>query len=165
MTVKPRRSYEAGHRPKFLVIVDETEECDRAVYFAARRAGRVGAELALLAVISPPEFQHWLGVGTVMEAEAGEEAQRRLDVASACARDLTGADPQLVIRTGAKAEQVLAVIEEDEDIALLVLAAGSGPDGPGPLVAGLAGKGAASFPVPIAIVPGGLSDRDIDALA
>ena len=83
MTVKPRRSYEAGHRPKFLVIVDETDECDRAVYFAARRAGRVGAGLAMLTVIAPPDFQHWLGVGSVMQAEAEDEASQRLDAAAA----------------------------------------------------------------------------------
>ena len=38
MSAKRRRTYEAGHRPKFLVVIDETPECDRAVYFAARRA-------------------------------------------------------------------------------------------------------------------------------
>ena len=26
-----RRSYEAGHKPKFLVVIDESPECDRAV--------------------------------------------------------------------------------------------------------------------------------------
>ena len=36
-----RRSYEAGHKPKYLVVIDDTEECDRAVYWAAaRRAHR-----------------------------------------------------------------------------------------------------------------------------
>ena len=30
-----RRSYEAGHKPKWLVVIDDTAECDRAVYFAA----------------------------------------------------------------------------------------------------------------------------------
>lgn len=165
MTVKPRRSYEAGHRPKFLVIVDETDECDRAVYFAARRAGRVGAGLAILAVVAPPDFQHWLGVGSVMQAEAEEEASQRLDAAAARARSVAGIEPERLVRTGLKADEILSLIEEDEDVSLLVLAAGTGKEGPGPLVAHLAGKAAGSFPVPIAIVPGGLRDADIDALA
>ncbi len=33
-----RRSYESGHRPKFMVVVDKTPECARAVHFASRRA-------------------------------------------------------------------------------------------------------------------------------
>ena len=165
MTLKPRRSYEAGHRPKFLVVVEDSEECDRALYFAARRAGRVGASLVLLAVISPADFQHWLGVGSLMEAEASEEAAQRLEAAAARARAIAGIEPERIVRTGQKADEILALIEEDEDISLLVVAAGSGAEGPGPLVSHLAGKTAASFPIPIAIVPGALRDADIDALA
>ena len=33
-----RRSYEAGHKPKYLVVIDDSPECDRAVYYASRRA-------------------------------------------------------------------------------------------------------------------------------
>ena len=76
MTGKPRRSYEAGHRPKFLVVIDETPECDKALYFAARRAGRIGADLLMLWVINPPDYQHWMGVGDLMKAEAEEEARK-----------------------------------------------------------------------------------------
>ncbi len=47
---------------------------------------------------------------------------------------------------------------------MLVLAAGTGAEGPGPLVSTLAGRGAGSFPIPITIVPGHLSDAEIDAM-
>ncbi len=170
MPVKPRRSYEAGHRPKFLVVVDETPECGRAVHFAARRASRVGADIAMLAVVEPSEYRHFLGVGEVIMAEASDEARKRLDASAALIRRLAGLQPQEVVREGVPAEEIVALIEEDEDISLLVLAAGDGPEGPGPLLTALAGKGFAgrglgSFPVPIAIVPGGLGDAEIDALA
>jgi hypothetical protein len=55
------------------------------------------------------------------------------------------------------------LIEEDQDIAILVLAAGSSKEGPGPLVASIAGKTAA-FPVPVTVVPQDLSDEDIESL-
>jgi hypothetical protein len=45
-----------------------------------------------------------------------------------------------------------------------VLAAGTGKEGPGPLITNLA-KTAATFPIPVAIVPGQLSDDDIEAMA
>ena len=72
--------------------------------------------------------------------------------------------PERVIREGEKAKQLLKLIEEDEDIAILVLAAGAAKEGPGPLVASIAGKGAA-FPIPVTVVPQNLSDEEIDSLA
>lgn len=165
MTGKPRRSYETGHRPKFLVVVDETPECDKAAYFAARRAMRIGANVVMLAVIPPPDFQGWLGVGDVMQAEAEEEARQRLDAVGARIRSVAGLDPEAVVRTGTPAEEIVTLIDEDEDISLLVLAAGTGTDGPGPLVTALAGNASGSFAVPIAIVPGQLGEAEIDALS
>jgi len=162
-----RKSYEPGHQRKFLVIVDETPECDRAVYYSARRAARTGGKLTLLAVISVSGEvgQQWLGVGDLMKEEAREEAEGRLDHYAARARNLAGIDPERVLRDGVKADEILKYIDEDEDIGILVLAAGIGKEGPGPLVTSLAGVASANFPVPITIVPGGLTDEELDALA
>lgn len=160
-----RRAYEPGHRPKLLVIVDDTPECTRAVLFAARRARRSGANIVMLAIIVPEEGQPWLGVGDIMQAEAEAEANERLDKAAMVVRREAGFEPERVIRTGKPAEAVMDQIEEDEDVAVLVLAAGTGKEGPGPLVSLIAGRVAASFPVPVTIVPGGLADADFEALA
>jgi hypothetical protein len=70
-----------------------------------------------------------------------------------------------VIREGARAEELLKLIEDDEDIAVLVLAAGTGKEGPGPLVTAIVGKNSGTFPVPITIVPGTLDDDAIAAIA
>lgn len=163
--VKKRRSYETGHRAKFLVVVDDSDECAKAIRFAARRCARVGAAIVLLAIAPPPEHETWLGVGEVMRAEAEAEAEKRLDEAAVAVRSLAGLEPEKLVRTGDKADELLKLIEEDEDISLLVLAAGLGREGPGPLVSTLAGKSSASFPIPLAIVPGHLDDEEIDALA
>lgn len=165
MTVGRRQSYAAGHRAKFLVVVDDTPEGDRALYFAARRAARTGVGLVLLTVISAADFQSWLGVGEVMKAEAEEEAGKMLDAAAARARAIAGIEPERLVRAGLKSDEVIKLIEEDADIALLVLAAGTSSEGPGPLVSMLATSAGAKFPIPVAIVPGHLADEDIDALA
>ncbi len=109
--------------------------------------------------------QQWLGVGELMREEAHEEVQKRLDHYAARAKNLAGIEPERVIREGAKAEEVLKLIDEDEDIAVLVLAAAAGNEGPGPLVSSLAGSGSGTFPIPITIVPGNLTDEELDALA
>jgi nucleotide-binding universal stress UspA family protein len=163
---RKRRSYEAGHKPKFLVVIDDTEECDRAVYFAARRAARVGVGVIMLRVIETKDRnQQWLGVADIMRAEAHEEANTVLDRYEARAK---GVDDSIVVeravREGDTAAEILNLIEEDEDIAVLVLAAAASKEGPGPLVSSL-GKTAGSYPVPVAIVPGQLTDEELDALA
>ncbi|MEC8545835.1 MAG: universal stress protein, partial [Pseudomonadota bacterium] len=48
-------------------------------------------------------------------------------------------------------------------ISTLVLAAGVSANGPGPLVTAL-GTGKSDFHVPVTVVPGDLSDGEIDAL-
>jgi nucleotide-binding universal stress UspA family protein len=147
--VKRRRSYETGHRPKFLAVVDDSEECAKAVRFAARRCARLGAVDRAARRGDPARADEtWLGVGEVMQADAEAEAQKLIDAAAAAVRALAGLEPEKVVRTGDKADEVVKLIEADEDISLLVLAAGTGRDGPGPLVSALAGKSAAHLPDP-----------------
>ena len=163
---RKRRSYEAGHKPKFLVIIDDTPECDRALYFATKRAARVGAHVVMLRVIGTQDRnQQWLGVADIMKAEANEEAKAALDTATERAKKIAAKlKPERVVREGDIATEILGLIENDEDIALLVLGAGTAKEGPGPLVSSLTST-AGAFPIPVAIVPGHLSDDDIDALA
>ena len=159
---RKRRSYEAGHKPKFLVVIDDTPECDRALYFASRRAARIGGSVIMLRVIGTQDRnQQWLGVADIMKAEANEEAKGALDSAER-ARKIAKIKPERIVREGDIATNV-GLIENDEDIALLVLGAGVSKEGPGPLVANLSTT-AGEFPIPIAIVPGHLSDEDLDAL-
>ena len=163
---RKRRSYETGHKPKFLVIIDETPECDRALYFATKRAARVGAHVVMLRVIGTQDRnQQWLGVADIMKAEANEEAKIALDKASDRMKKISAKmKPERVVREGDIATEIVGLIEHDEDIALLVLGAGVSTEGPGPLVSNLTST-AGAFPIPVAIVPGHLSDEDIDALA
>ena len=161
---RKRRSYEVGHKAKFLVIIDDTSECDRAVYYASRRAARVGVSVVMLRVIENRDHgQQWLGVADIMRAEAHEEANAMLATFAARSNGIAGITPQCVIREGEVAEEILKLIEEDEDISVLVLAAGIGTEGPGPLVSSL-GTTAGAFPIPVAIVPGHLSDEELDSM-
>jgi nucleotide-binding universal stress UspA family protein len=126
---------------------------------------RTGGGLVLLYVIVPSEFTQWVGVENIMRAEAMEEAEEALSRAADVVRNATGIEPQLVIREGVRADEIVKLIEDDEDIAVLVLGAGTDKEGPGPLVSAIAGKAAGTFPVPITIVPGHLDDAAISALA
>jgi len=160
-----RRGNDAGHIRKYLVVIDDTEECDRAVFWAAKRAAHTKSGIVMLLVIEPGERnQQWLGVADIMKAEAEEAAHAALDKYAARIGDIAGIAPERVVREGEPAAEIVKLIEENTDIGILVLAAGTGKEGPGPLVSSVA-KNAGSFPIPVAIVPGHLSDEELDALA
>jgi nucleotide-binding universal stress UspA family protein len=164
MTLR-RQSYQTGHAPKCLVIVDDSAEWDRAVRYAVRWAVRGGGSVVMLRLIeTEDQNQQWLGVADLMRAEAHDAANDVLDRATALAGTLGAAAPERVIREGDPTEQILETIDADHDIAMLVLAANSGAEGPGPLVVQLT-KTVGAFPIPVLIVPGDLSDTDIDALS
>jgi nucleotide-binding universal stress UspA family protein len=162
--VTRRLSGEAGHRRKFLAVVDETPECERAVFYAARRAANTNGGLILLFLIAPGDFQHWLGVEQVMREEAMERAEQVMSKFATLAREQCGIEPETVIREGIGVEPIHGLIEEDQDIAILVLAASAAKEGPGPLVSSIAGREAA-FPIPVTVVPANLTDEDIESLS
>src|SRR3979409_345433 len=160
-----RRSYETGHKPKCLVIVDDTAEWDRAVYYASPWAIRIGGGVVMLRIIeTEDQNQQWLGVADIMRAEAHEDANAALDRAAGRANGVAAITPERVIREGDPTEQILDVIDKDVDISMLVLAANHGPEGPGPIIT-MTAKIVGSFPIPVTIVPGDLSDEDIDGLS
>jgi len=148
---------------KFLVVLDDSRECLNAMRFAAMRASSTGGGVEILAVIPPDEFQHWIGVGDVMRAEARERIEAHFEVFAKWMRDRQGVDPNLVIREGEPVPEILEVIREDPRIGVLVLGAGAGKGGPGPLVTQLT-KASGTLPVPITIVPGEMSKERLEEI-
>ncbi len=137
---------------KFLVILDDSRECLNAMRFAAMRAAKTGGGVQILSVIPPDEFQHWIGVGEVMREETRERIEAHFEVFAKWMRDRQSVDPRLVIREGQPVDEIMAQINEDPEIGILVLGAGSGRKGPGPLVSAMT-KLAGSSPIPFTIVP------------
>lgn len=150
------------YKRKFLVVIDETEECDRALTFAAFRTKRTGGTVVLMTVVPQPEFVG-LGVEDVLRAEAVEEAERNLDQRLARIRDIGDVRAETVIREGNAAEQIESVIDKDHDIAILVLAASRSAEGPGALVTHFAAR-ANVLPIPLTVVPGRMTDEEIIAI-
>ena len=165
---KKRRSFEAGHRRKFLIVVDESVEVEVALFYVASRIAHSSGSIVMLFVIEPQEFQQWMGVRQMQLEEETAKAKalfrmfrRKLGLAG-----FDQVATEEIIREGEKANEIVRLIDEDEDIAILVLGASTDAKGPGPLVSTLAtGKAAGSFPIPITVVPGNLALDDIKALA
>lgn len=151
-------------RRKFMVVVDTTPECLTALRYAARRASHTRGGVSMLYVIEPEDGQIWRSVGERMRQEARAQAEKRLNALAAEVQATAGVTPEFSIREGRPSEEILAYLNEDHQISILVLAAGVGGEGPGPLVSTLVGQMSGRMPVPITVVPGSLSLQQIDAL-
>jgi len=159
-------SVEEAVNPRvFLVVVDESEELQTALHYAARRAAHTGGRIALLYVIEPSELQHWISIEKLAREERREEAEELVQRLCEEIAPIAGMMPIVYIREGRRRDELLALIAEEPSISILVLAAGTGPEGPGPLITYLTGKPAARLRIPITIVPGGLTLEQLDAVS
>ena len=151
-----------------LVIVDESPEVDAALFFCASRIVHSTGDIVLLYVIEPQDFQSFMGVRQVHieEETAKAKALFRLFRRKLNAVGFENVATHEVISEGKTADAIVKLIEEDHDIAILVLGAAVDNKGPGPLVSTLAaGKAAGTFPIPITVVPGDLTLEQLMALA
>lgn len=149
----------------FLVVVDESVEMPVALYYASRRALRTGGRVALLRVIPREESHGLASVAALMREEARQEAEQLLQRLARNVIDVTRSIPVIYLREGSVRDELIALIDEDPTISTLVLAAGTGPEGPGPLVTYLASRAVAKLRIPVTIVPGILTREQIDAIS
>jgi nucleotide-binding universal stress UspA family protein len=154
---------ELNYSRKFLVLIDESPECDRAVSFAAHRVKRTGGTVVLMSVIDTEDFAQFIGVADTMRAEARDEAERNLDARIARIAEIGQVRTETVIREGHPDEAIEAVLAGDPGIGILVIAAGVGDKGPGPLVTHFAAHN--RLHVLVTIVPGAMTEDEIIAAA
>ena len=163
-----RRSFEEGHVRKMLVITDDSKEVEAALFFCASRIKHSSGVIVMLHVIEPQDFPSLMGVQALYIEEETKKAQARFRLFR---RKLNQAGyenvaTEEVIREGHPTEEIVKLISEDQDIGIMVLGAAVDARGPGPLVSSLAaGNRAGTFPIPITIVPGDLTEDELQALA
>lgn len=153
------------HERIFLVVVDDSPELKVALRYACLRARKSGGRVALLYVLEPAEAQSWLAVENLMREEQRSEAEQKLQKLAREVNAMTGGTmPILYIREGDERDELMALIQEEPRISILVLAAGTGPEGPGPLITYFTGRGVLRLQIPVTVVPGGLSNEQLDAI-
>ena len=148
----------------YLVIMDESPEAEIALRFAARRAGKTGGTVRILALIPPPEFVQWGGVQATMEEEARQRAEAMVMGSAGTLMQELGVRPVITVKTGEPIATIRKVLGEDESISALVLGAAA-QGTPGPLVAHFATSESGNMQCPIMIIPGGLPMEEIDRLS
>ncbi len=156
---------QSAHERIFMVVVDQSEELRVAVRYASNRAAHTGGRVALLYLTERAEIQHFQAVEELMRDELRQKAEATLQHWSKLVQEWSGKTPVLFMREGNARDELPKVLAEEKDVTILVLAAAAGKKGPGPLIAALTGKMWKQLTIPMTIVPGGLSDDEIDAIS
>ena len=148
----------------YLVVIDDSAEARVALRFAARRAVKTNGTVEVLAVVQPQDFVQWGGVQAAIEEEQRLRIEASITASVGEIVDAAGIKPDIVVRAGDPVTEVRAYIGTRQDIAALVL--GAAPAGkPGPLVADFTGHDAGKLPCPLMIIPGSLSDEQLEMLS
>jgi nucleotide-binding universal stress UspA family protein len=148
----------------YLVIIDESEEAEIALRFAARRATKTGGAVEILAILPQQEFVAWGAVQQTMEDEAREHAEEIVKRAIETLALENVVTPTIKVKQGDAIALIQQTLAENPEIGALVLSAAK-TGNPGPLIAHFAGADAGSLPCPLMIVPGSLSNEALDRLS
>ena len=147
----------------YLVIVDETEEARIALRFASRRAAKTQGTVHILALVPQQDFVAFGGVQATIEEEARDRAEVLATSAAGSLLSESGQMPTIAVRQGEGEKVIREYLAEHPEVAALVL--GAAKEGnPGPLVTFFSHV-SGTLSCPVFIVPGGLSDEDIDRLS
>lgn len=150
---------------KLLILLDETPEMLNAMRYAAIRASKTGGTVEILAVISPEDFQHFMGVADIMRAEAREKVEAQFQLLKDRMEKREGITLRLAIREGDRVDTLLEHIRSDPEIGVLVVGARADKSGPGPILSALLGRRLGELTIPITIVPGSMTKDQIIAIS
>lgn len=147
----------------YLVVMDETEEARVALRFASRRAANTDGGIHILALVQPQDFVAFGGVQATIEEEARDRAEVLATSAAGSLWSESGKMPTIAVRQGEGEKVIREYLGEHPEVAALVL--GAAKEGnPGPLVNYFT-QISGALPCPLFVVPGSLSDEDIDRLS
>ncbi len=151
----------------FLCVIDHSAEMKNALRYAARRAEAIDGNVGLFYCIEPNEFQHWVSVGNIMEQEAIDEAHDLFDKATAYVEKISHKEPFRYLHQGNLFDELYTLLSKAEmEYSVLVLGAGlNKKDGPGPIISHFISKMAHKLPIPMTVVPGHYSEKDIDRIS
>lgn len=148
----------------YLVIMDETEEAEIALRFAARRAAKTNGGLEILVLIPRQEFVAWGNVQATIESEMRTHAEEVVRRAIETLAQETQIVPLITVKQGDAVAAIREVLAENPEIGALVLGAAKAGN-PGPLVSHFAGADSGTLPCPVMIVPGSLTADALDRMS
>jgi nucleotide-binding universal stress UspA family protein len=150
---------------KFLVCVDNTQHSRCALKFACISAKKRGGLVDMLHVIDSADYRSYPLLAEKMRKEKQEEASIFLNDMAGLAQQCSELTPSVVLKEGDLREEILSAIEETVDANILVL--GGDPSEGGkttPLISWLTNQLGKRLLIPLLVIPGNLTDLQIEQL-
>ena len=146
-----------------LVIADESPEMEIALEYACARSKKTSRKIIIATFVEPLDVLTTQGVTEIMKNEAREEAENILQKAASYVKEKTGEMPALAVREGETITELKKLIDEEENINVLVLAANSDPKSKesNVIINSLVSHEITNMRVPVMIVPGNFSKDHI----
>ncbi|MDX1975533.1 MAG: universal stress protein [Rickettsiales bacterium] len=150
--------------PRYMVCVDHREESRTALRLACMKALARSGSVVIVHVIPPADFQTLGAIADRMREERKKEGEELLQTLINEAAAHYGVTPAPVLREGAAGDEIVANALEDHDVIMLVIGVASHNNGRGKLSAWLASQLGNKLLVPLLMVPGNLTDEQLQSL-
>ena len=75
-----------------------------------------------------------------------------------------GIETEIILKLGKRDDEIIKVLTEDSDIRFLVLATSEEGENPGPIIKSLLSSKMKDLSIPVVLVPGSMSEKDIDSI-
>ena len=150
----------------FLCVVDGSPEVRQAIYYTARRAKKVGANIMLLGIVAPASGgseMMWGNVKNLVDGENHTDINHAIDDFSHYIENIVGHPPIKIIEEGIPTDTIKKTLKTHPEIRILVLGISSG-ENPGPLIKELT-SGKTRLHIPITLVPADISIEEIEMLS
>lgn len=150
--------------PKYLVCVDNREECRAALKLVCMKAAARKGMVDMLHVTPPADFQTLGAIADRMREERKREGEELLKTLADEAYAAYGIRPAPLLREGAIGDEVIAAALADADVIMVVIGIAASGSGRGTLASWLALQLGQKFPIPLLMVPGNLTEQQLQTL-
>jgi nucleotide-binding universal stress UspA family protein len=150
--------------PKYMVCVDNREESRVALRLACMKARTRSGTVEMLHVVPPADFQTLGAVADRMREERQREGTHLLKTLAEDAFAAYGVTANILLREGSAGDEIIAAAMEDHDVIMVVIGVPKDTGGRGKLSAWLAGQLGTNLLIPLLMVPGNLTDEQLQSL-
>ena len=156
---------ETNKKANYLVCVNTEQYSEVALHFTCYLAKKNNGAIVLLHVIEPADYKSLGMVADKMRKEKHAESQKFLSELAGKAKDWSGITPIVMVREGLIEDEIIAVVEENPTIRMLIAGVSSESSKKSKIIPPLVSVISTKLLIPMLIVPGTMTNQDMEEVA